>query len=271
MNIIWPGDTALPTTDRGLAYGDGVFETIRMQANGGVLLHSHIARMMAGAAVLGIPVSEPDLRDVIRQACGQAHEPEGWVLKLILTRGVGGRGYRPSGDMIPNLIVSTGSLPPCPDHGGVSVAVSKVPLMVNPYLAGVKTLNRLEQVLASQDLTDDVYEMIMANLAGDLVEGTRTNLLVRTDDCWLTPPTGQLAVAGIMRDHVVRTLAENGERVEQRAIAPGILHSAECRGMYLMNSLIGVVPVRKITGRDLPVDNSLATIFNPLDLLESQV
>lgn len=274
MNLYWADDVGFPVADRGLAYGDGLFETIRMQGSDGVLLSHHVARMVAGARALGIPLAETELRDVIRQATARYRDTlgaGGWVLKLVLTRGAGGRGYRPTADLSPNMVVSGAPLPALPGSEGVTAATSDVPLTVNPRLAGIKTLNRLEQVMASRELTDDLYEMIMANPAGDLVEGTRTNLLIRSVDGWLTPPRSQLAVAGVMRDHVIRSLEREGARVEQIAFAPSALNPDRCRGLFLMNSLIGVVPVRRFDGQDLPVDNSLATIFNPLDLVESQV
>lgn len=274
MNLYWADDAGVPAADRGLAYGDGLFETIRMHQGGGVLLSGHVARMVAGAAVLGIPLTESDVRDVIRQASsryGGAHGAAGWVLKLVLTRGAGGRGYRPTADLVPTMVVSAAALPAHPGHDGVMAARSAFPLTVNPLLAGIKTLNRLEQVMASRELTDDLYEMIMTNAAGDLVEGTRTNLLVSTPQGWLTPPVSQLAVAGVMRDHVVQTLERRGEPVEQGAVTPAALDADQCRGLFLMNSLIGVVPVRRLDDRDLPVDSALATIFNPLDLVETQV
>ncbi|MGM0767242.1 MAG: aminodeoxychorismate lyase [Pseudomonadota bacterium] len=274
MNTIWADDASVPPGDRGLAYGDGVFETIRMQGTGGVLLERHVARMVAGAAVLGIPCSEGRLREVIRLAVARyagAAGSGGWVLKLVLTRGVGGRGYRPTGATASNLIVSSARLPPEPCTAGVVAATSDVPLTVNPRLAGIKTLNRLEQVMASRELTDELYEVIMANQSGELVEGTRTNLLAKVRGRWLTPPVSQLAVAGVMRDYVVRHLEQEGERIELSAISPAALAADGSAALYLMNSLMGVVPVRRMDGRDLPADRTLATIFNPLDLVESQV
>ena len=274
MNLYWEEGPGIPVADRGLAYGDGLFETIRMQGTCGVLTSRHIARMVAGARALGIPLPEDDLRAIVREASlrfGEDPSEAGWVLKLVLTRGAGGRGYRPTAELVPTLVVSAASMPAVPDGAGVSADLSGWALMVNPRLAGIKTLNRLEQVMASREISGDTYEMIMANPSGQLVEGTRTNLLVKTAGGWLCPGVRHLAVAGVMRDHVVGVLERQGERVAVDPIPPVILEADECRGLFLMNSVIGVVPVRRWQGRDLPVDTSLATIFNPLDLVEPQV
>ena len=81
-----------------------------------------------------------------------------------------------------NSLVSASPLPPAPDLAGVAVDFSKVPLAVNPLLAGIKSLNRIEQVLAAAELGPSLFEVIMADRDGNLVEGTRTNLLLRQAD-----------------------------------------------------------------------------------------
>lgn len=272
LNVMSANSSRVSATDRGLAYGDGLFETIRMEGRGAVLLSRHIHRMVTDAAVLGIAVTERELRDAVREAVDRhagSFGSDGWVLKLVLTRGSGGRGYRPAAEGVPSLIVSASVMPPLPGPEGVEVGLAEFPLTVNPRLAGIKTLNRLEQVMASRELTDDLYELIMRDPAGQLVEGTRTNVLLNAGGHWITPPREQLAVAGIMRAHVLGYLESQGEKVEYSTISPSSLEGKDCRGLYLMNSIIGVVPVRRIDGLDLPVDDALATISNPLDLVES--
>lgn len=271
LNVISANSNNVSATDRGLSYGDGLFETIRMEGCGAVLLSRHLRRMVADAAVLGIAVTEPELRAAVRDAVGVHAETFGsgsWVLKLVLTRGSGGRGYRPADEGMPNLIVSVSAMPPVPGPEGVVAGVSEFPLTVNPRLAGIKTLNRLEQVMASRGLTDELYEVAMCDSAGQLVEGTRTNVLMKTSAHWITPPRECLAVAGVMRGHVMDYLERQGEKVEYSAIPPSKLKGPDFQGLYLMNSVIGIVPVRRFDGLDLPVNDALATIFNPLDLVE---
>lgn len=279
LNLIWADRDSLPASDRGLAYGDGLFETIRVQGRRAVLLQRHLARMAEDAARLGISVSASDLAMVVARAVdryvgsrsGQAGAGTGkdvWVLKLILTRGSGGRGYRPAAVTRPNLIVSFHAMPPVPDPSGVMVKLSDFPLTINPRLAGIKSLNRLEQVMASRELTDEEYEVIMTDSAGSLVEGTRTNLLLRYRGQWLTPPVSSLAVAGVMRAEVLDALRAAGERVRERLISPSMLSEPDCKGLYLMNSVVGVVSVRRVGCVDLPLDDGLATICPPLETLE---
>ncbi|GBO90035.1 aminodeoxychorismate lyase [Marinobacter salsuginis] len=271
FRLYWADEGGLPAGDRGLAYGDGLFETIRMSAHRGVLLSRHLERMVRDAARLGIEVSRKELANVCVEAAerfADRFNAEDWVLKLTLTRGSGGRGYRPDPGMEPNLMVSASPLPPVPDPAGVAVDVSKVPLTVNPLLAGIKSLNRIEQVLAASDLGPSLFEVIMTDRDGNLVEGTRTNLLLRRGDCWLTPPASSLAVAGVLRQWLLERLRQRGDTVTERPVTVNDVLGPDCQGLFLLNSVLGIVPVRTIAGHDLPVDGGLATIFNPLETLE---
>ncbi|MBD3641127.1 MAG: aminotransferase class IV [Marinobacter sp.] len=271
LQVFWAEDGGLPANDRGLAYGDGLFETILMVGAQGTLVRLHLDRLIRDAGRLGIPVSRAEVQDVYARAAshyGSSRADTPWVLKLILTRGAGGRGYRPDPDMSPNLLVSASPAPPATPVEGVRVGYSRIPLTVNPVLAGIKSLNRLEQVMAARELSEDVFEVLQSGVSGDVVEGTRTNLLLQTTEGWVTPPRASLAVAGVMRDWVLERLAARGEFVTERPVLPEHLTGSSCRAFYLMNSVLGVVPVRNIAGRDLPVDGGLATICDPLETLE---
>ncbi|QSP93492.1 aminotransferase class IV [Marinobacter salinisoli] len=271
LKLYWADESGLPAGDRGLAYGDGLFETIRMKGRQGVLLGRHVERMVRDAGRLAIPVTRQELISVCRQAAdrfGAGPDDQGWVLKLTLTRGTGGRGYRPEPTAQPNLLVAASGLPPIPSPEGVWADFSPVKLTVNPLLAGIKSLNRLEQVMAARDLTDDRFEMLMLDSEGQLVEGTRTNLLVRFDQGWVTPPRTSLAVAGVLREWLLEQLRSRGETVAERPLAVSDVVGPDCRGLFLLNSVLGVVPVRGVADHELPVYSGLATIFDLNELLE---
>lgn len=275
FNLCWADEGGLPASDRGAAYGDGLFETISMRNDRGVLMARHLDRMVRDAGRLGIPVALTDLRKACTAAVGRyadryasQHADGGWILKLTLTRGEGGRGYKPGPQIRPNLMMSASAMPPTPVASGVTVDFSRVPLTVNPLLAGIKSLNRLEQVMAAREIEGDLFEVIMSDSVGNLVEGTRTNLLLKAPEGWVTPPAKSLAVAGILRQWMLERLRARGEVVTERALSIGDVMGPNCLGLYLLNSVIGVVPVSCLAGESLPVDDGLATIFNPLDLLE---
>jgi 4-amino-4-deoxychorismate lyase len=242
-----------------------------MSGQQGVLLSRHLARLVTDARRLGIEVSRKELANVCVEAAqrfADRFKADGWILKLTLTRGSGGRGYRPDPGMEPNLLVSASPLPPAPDPDGVAVDFCKVTLAVNPLLAGIKSLNRMEQVLAAAELDPSLFEVIMADRDGNLVEGTRTNILVRRGDGWVTPPASSLAVAGVLRQWLLERLRQRGEPVTERSVTVNDVLGPDCQGMFLLNSVLGIVPVLTIAGHHLPVDSGLATIFNPLETLE---
>lgn len=271
LAVFWAEEGGLPANDRGLAYGDGLFETILMVGVRGTLVGYHLDRLVRDAGRLGIPVTGAEVQDVYARAAshyGRSRADTPWVLKLILTRGAGGRGYRPDPEMTPNLLVSASAAPPGIPSDGVAVAYSRIPLTVNPLFAGIKSLNRLEQVMAARELDGDVFEVLQSSREGDLVEGTRTNLLLHTTEGWITPPRALLAVAGVMLDWVLERLEARGEIVIERPLLAEDVTGPGCRAFYLLNSVLGVVTVRNLAGQDLPVDSGLATICDPLETLE---
>lgn len=258
--VIWADQEDVPASDRGLAYGDGVFETIRVQGNRPTLRQRHVARLLEGAERLAIPLLSSQLHIVIDEALVHYERPEDWVLKLILTRGSGGRGYKPAAVAEPRLIVSSHPMPPMPPSGGVVSCISSHELLVHPRMAGLKALARLDQVMASQAMPDDCYEALMVNGAGHLLEGTRTNILLLMGEKWVMPKSSTLAVEGTMQGHVVALLRNRGEIVREQIISPSIVSQPEFRGLWLMNSVIGIVPVSRLGGVRLPVNPRLATI-----------
>lgn len=259
VEYVWADRQALPADDRGLAYGDGLFETIRIQGRRPTLADYHVRRLIQGAERLAIPLVHHELAEALQAAVERYASPEDWVLKLILTRGTGGRGYRPDPVTRPRLIISRHSMPPVPPTE-VAVSISAHPLVIDPLLAGLKTLNRLPQVLASQSMPDWAYESLMVDAAGAYLEGTRTNLFAYMAGEWITPPVQQLAVAGVARQATIDHLESIGEVIEYRAIMPDDLTHADFGGLLLTNSVVGTVDVGEIDGLRLPMDVSLAKI-----------
>jgi len=254
-SVVWqvPGD------DRGLAYGDGVFETILVRCGQPFLKYLHLRRLCQGAAALGISCPESFIDAVIQNAVSQQPNRERWVLKLMLTRGSGGRGYRPSDPSHPRLLVSAHEVPPVP-HVPVSVGLSAEPVLTGSSMDGYKHLSRLSQVQASRQFRPGLFEMIMPDANGRLVEGTRSNLLMAWDNQWITPPMRSLAVRGVMLDAVISMLRSEGQAVRERPLAPADIVSPRFGGMAIMNSVFGVVPVQKLETIELPQADSIARI-----------
>lgn len=232
--------------DRGLAYGDGLFETIRVHRHAPLFAEEHLARLKHGAAVLDIPCDLEAIRAWLATAL--ASSPPDCVLKLVLTRGSGGRGYRPPAAVRPTCIISTHALPDLPEtlfETGGTAFVCHQRLGYQPDLAGIKHLNRLEQVLASREFADhhEAFEGLMADHGGLLVEGTRSNVFVSLGGQWLTPALSRCGIRGILRQRLLE--AFSGRLQETDLALEQLPHVDE---LFVANSVFGVVP---LTGVDL--------------------
>lgn len=261
MDVLWADRDSLPLDDRGLAYGDGLFETIRVRGSDPVFLPAHVDRLLRDARRLSIPVGSDAILAAIEQAtqCYRQPDSTAWVLKLMLTRGSGGRGYRLPDQPAPRLIVSAHDAPPIPDNA-VSVSLADEPLWVDPATAGVKSLNRLPQVMASQGLGGDIWERVMTDGRGGMLEGTRTNLMACVGGEWLTPPVSSLAVAGVARSAALELLSQWGASVRERSVPMDALDDQHFAGLLLMNSVTGAVMVSRLGRRSLPFTDALGDL-----------
>lgn len=254
------GDGAIDPMDRGLQYGDGLFETFAVQDGRARFFDWHVERLAEGARRLALPMPDAAmLRDEIAEAWPRGRG----VVKLVLTRGVGARGYRPTAGALPTRIVS-GHEWPARDSSmwseGVRVGLCRTRLGRNAALAGIKHLNRLEQVLARAEWDDGAMdEGLMQDDRARLIGGTMSNVFLLLADRWLTPALADCGVAGVMRRAFRAWAAEQGIAVMECDIALADLAGASA--MLLTNSLIGAWPVRELAGGALPFD-PLAARFN---------
>lgn len=244
--------TTLPATDRGLHYGDGLFETLAVVDGAALALDAHLARLQHGCTALSMPAPDADqLRDDCRRLA--AGSPRA-VLKIILTRGSGGRGYQPPVAPQPLRIVSRHAWPDHPpEHRAMGIATRFCTLTLarQPALAGIKHLNRLEQVLARAELVGSgCAEGIMLDGEGAVIEGTMSNLFMRRERTILTPALDQCGVAGIVRAAVLAQCAALGYRGEVRGLTRDDVLAAD--EIFFTNSVIGIWPVRMLGDRALP-------------------
>ncbi len=243
----------LDARDRGLHYGDGVFTTLRVRDGEAVLWERHVARLQAGCERLRIVLPDvAQLRAEMRQVC--AGTVRG-VLKIIITRGVGGRGYAPPREYTPTRIVALHPWPDFPEKNwsvGVRVRVNAMRLARNPALVGIKHLNRLEQVLARAEWNDPaVAEGLMLDENNQVIEATAANVFIVRDSAVLTPALHECGVAGVMRAEIMELARSAGLQVHECELSLDAARSAE--EMFLTNSVIGVWPVREVDMIEKPV------------------
>lgn len=245
-----PGD-ALPVSDRLLHYGDGLFETIAVFHGRPCLWQRHLDRLASGCRRLDIPM--PDAALLAEEAARLCRGVERGVLKLVISRGSGGRGYRPPVVAQPRRILA---LHPWPDYPaaaweeGVQLRWCDTPLGLNPALAGLKHCNRLEQVLARAEWDDPaIAEGLMCDVRGQVIEGTMSNLFVLSDGRLLTPSLDHCGVAGVARALVLEVASATGMPCEQRVLTRDAVQQADA--LLLSNALIGLWPVRRLATRNL--------------------
>jgi 4-amino-4-deoxychorismate lyase len=234
--------SGLDVRDRGFQYGDGLFETMRVQAHTVRLLDLHLARLQSGCRRLGIDA--PNARTLRRELAEAASWRADVVLKLIVTRGRGARGYRPPTGVHATRVMIAGPPPAAPPGiaAAVRLRVCRTRLGLNPGLAGLKTLNRLESVLARMEWRDPmIWEGLMLDADGHVVCGTMTNVFVRRARSLHTPLLDRCGVAGVMRRWVLSEAA--GLRLRAREVRMRWSDLAEADEVFLTNAVAGVVPV----------------------------
>jgi 4-amino-4-deoxychorismate lyase len=242
---------SLDVADRGLLYGDGLFETIRVENGRPCLWAAHMARLGLGAERLGMPA--PDVVLLRTEADRLSAEAGDGVLRITLTRGVGQRGYRPPSPCLPTRIVtlypgSGRSDRRVSERDGVRLTVCRMQLAEQPRLAGIKHLNRLEQVLARAEWDDpEIVDGIMTDSSGRAVCGTMSNFFVLDDSGLRTPRVDRCGVAGTVRALVMARAPSLGLPVREADM--GLEELTQARALFITNALLGVLPAAALDAR----------------------
>lgn len=248
-------DTQVPLSSRGVNYGDGIFTTIGVSKQLIALQGLHQSRLLDGLQVLGIQAPDWEMfwqfaQQVLaqHQQTTSLEQEKRSVLKILILRGNGGRGYSVNGCSEPEAYFSVNSFPSHYDNWrkqGINVALSDVTLGINPLLAGIKHCNRLEQVLARQKLDADTEsdDHLLCDVDGNLIESSAGNLFLLRGQQWLTPRLNRAGVNGVMRQWLLNTYFSSAQVAEVDHIRVEDLSSAT--SVFICNSLMGIVPVRQ--------------------------
>ncbi|MGR9100412.1 MAG: aminodeoxychorismate lyase [Gammaproteobacteria bacterium] len=232
--------------DRGFQYGDGLFETIEVDNGRCIFLERHLKRLRRGCHRLTIPFPEKKL---LESEIGYLiRDNQKAVIKIIVTRGSGGRGYRRPEPTAPTRMIRLYPYPVYPEHffeSGIAARFCTTCLGRNPSLAGIKHLNRLEQILARSEWnSDDYQEGIMTDSDDNVIEGTMTNLFMVKKGALLTPRLNRCGVSGIAREIVIQLAKKYGLPVFRATLKPVEIFAAD--ELFLTNSIIGLWPVRRL-------------------------
>ncbi len=250
--------------DRGLQYGDGLFETIAVEHEQLLCWDEHIARLKTGCDRLNIqPI---DATVLLEEAARLINSRERGVIKIIITRGQGGRGYATAKENNSSRIIS---LYPWPDHdqaspsSGVQTRVCNYRYAINPGLAGIKHLNRLEQILARSEWEDSsIAEGIVMDHDGNVIEGTMSNIFYIVDDTLFTPDTSCSGINGIVRQKIIELAAAMQIELRIKKISLENLMSAD--EVFMCNSIIGIWPIKMIDEKSFPVGETTRQIRQSL-------
>ena len=254
--------------DRGLSYGDGLFETILFVAGRAPLWPRHLARLTDGCTRLHLPMPDPDLlAHEAAQACASVARA---VVRITLTRGSGPRGYALPTNAQPTRIVAASPAPETPPgwyHHGIRVRECALRLSEQPLLAGIKHLNRLEQVLARAEWSDEsIGEGLLCDASGRVISATAANVFAVIGGHLVTPALDRCGVAGVTRAEVL------GRReCEVRDVWMEDLVRAE--EVFLTNSVRGIVPVAALDARRWsvgPATRGLLADWRALGLIEGK-
>ena len=247
-----PADGLPSLQDRGLAYGDGLFETIAVKAGSPRLLELHMQRLALGCSRLAITADHALIRS---ELLAYAHQMGEGVLKLILTRGDGQRGYGAFAEAQPRRILQaspSAAYPLANARDGVALYGCATRLSEQPLLAGLKHLCRLEQVIARSEWQDPAYaEGLMRDTSGRVIEGVFSNIFLVRDGILLTPDLQRSGVAGVMRAALLAEAVRLAIPCHVTDISLEQLQQAD--ELFVCNSVYGVWPVRAFADLSWPV------------------
>lgn len=241
--------------DRGFAYGDGVFRTIKMQ--GGLPEHwpQHYQKLVADCAAINIvcPSAELLISDLSQLFLGDAENSDlTAVAKIIITRGEGNRGYTPPAIIAPMRVVVKSAMPNYPEsrfNDGVNLTVCETRLAAQPLLAGIKSLNRLENVLARMewagiDVSADIADGIMLDMQDNVIECTAANIFARFGDTLITPSLLECGIAGITRQRIIDLAHTLKLKIAVETFNLEKLYAAD--EVIICNSLYGAWQVKSV-------------------------
>jgi 4-amino-4-deoxychorismate lyase len=240
---------SISATDRGLLYGDGVFRTFKIQGGRPLSWHLHYRKLQEDCAALLLPCPESSL--LLNELLFLSAQRPDAVAKIIVTRGEGIRGYGLPPRVMATRILSLSPLPDYPAHyatRGIKLRVCDIRLSHQPRLAGIKHLNRLENVLAAAEWNDgEIAEGVLLDSSGSLVECTRSNLFIIENGEIATPDLSLCGVAGVQRGRVLEWAASRN--IPCRITRFGLDELLRADEVFVVNSVIGLWPVRELQGR----------------------
>ena len=258
----------IDASDRGFQYGDGLFETVAIRNGEPRLWQFHMDRLNKGCEFLGIEKPpDPELYDGVMGALSQSDVPTAYsVAKIIVSAGGGRRGYGRATATAPTVLFGAFPAVPPPVESfidGLDLALCQTRLASNSPTAGLKTLNRLEQVLARSEFVDTgEFEGLTMDADDNIICGTMSNVFFVTNKSISTPALDRCGVAGVMRRHVIEMLRAQGIDTHIKTVNFADLRTTD--EVFVSNSQFGVMPVRSCADMQWPVGDTTRNVMSIL-------
>ena len=265
-------EQAISVFDRGFAYGDGVFRTMQMRSGLPVNWPFHYQKLVADCAVIGIVCPSAELLmsdfqklfEIDNFADETPYTSE--VAKIIITRGEGERGYAPPAVTVPTRVIIKSAMPNYAElnyQQGVQLRVCETRLALQPKLAGIKHLNRLENVLARMEWREEsIFEGLLLDQVGNVIECTMSNVFARFGNRLITPDLSQCGVAGITRQRILGLRKVLGLSVLVESLT--LVQLLQADEVIICNSLYGAFQVNSIDNKVWPQQELALKIRNML-------
>ncbi|MDD2711222.1 MAG: aminotransferase class IV [Verrucomicrobiae bacterium] len=246
--------------DRGLLYGDGLFETVRVYDGKFFRLRAHIRRMYEGLKILGIkpPFTQEEMEIFTRELAITNRVEKGFA-RLVITRGEGILGFSPRGSVTPHVAI-------CVRQRTVAMRAKEIwSLRIHPHLISpipLKSLSYLPHVLAKKEAEEAGFDdAILLNLKNEVVECSGSNLFLWEDSKLITPSLASGCLPGITRAEIIKVARQEGHHVIEKTVKPNDLHRAD--GIFLSNSLMEIVPAR--IGKKKGMDSETLSLMYELE------
>lgn len=258
----------IDVSDRGFQYGDGLFETVAIRDGEPRLWQYHMDRLSKGCEVLGIEKpADPALYEGVMGALSQSDVPSAYsVAKIIVSAGAGRRGYGRSTATAPTVLFGAFPASPPPVESfidGLNLALCQTRLASNSPTAGLKTLNRLEQVLARSEFVDTgEFEGLTMDAEDNIICGTMSNVFFVTNNSISTPALDHCGVAGVMRRHVIEIL--RAQSIDAHIKTVNLTDLRNIDEVFVSNSQFGVMPVRSCGEMQWPVGDTTRNVMSIL-------
>ena len=259
----------VPINDRGFMYGDGLFETMRVVGGKPFRMAQHLERMVRGAEFLRIkmPHTPKELHKYTEQLIEKNKMPDA-ILKVLLTRGPGHRGYLPNGAGPATLAMTLHETPALvrDNQAQWSLVTSPYRIPAADAFSSFKTTSKILYVMARADAAErGADEALLVNTNGEAAETATGNLFWVYQDKICTVPTGRGVLPGITRAVVLEICQTLGLQTNKRVIKPEALRNSD--GIFVTQSALGIIPVSVFDGepvRASPLVDQIAAAYEQI-------